>query len=263
MLNSDNPKVKEAFRMLKESSTRFFTLIPLFVIVFFLTACPAATPAVESESVAIAPLVAEADSEATAPIEEEQSTVADASAAAGATTFAIVPEETEARFSIYELLMGQDKTVIGATRAVEGAITVDPADPRAVIISPIRIDASTLTTDSSRRDGAIRRWVLETNQADYQYILFTPIALDGVPERITVGDTFEFTVTGNLTIRDITNEETFTLAVTVISETELSGLGKTTLMRSDYELTIPSVPSVANVAEEVPVEIEFRAVANE
>jgi hypothetical protein len=51
------------------------------------------------------------------------------------------------------------------------------------------------------------------------------------------------------------------LSVTANSERELVGLGQTTILRSDYNLSIPSVPSVANVAEEVPLEIEFMAVA--
>lgn len=252
--------------MLKESSTRFLTLIPLFVILLLLAACPAANPttetAADSDSVATAVPAEESDGEVAETSEEAQESTADADLSAAAMTFTLVPEGTEARFSIYELLMGQDKTVIGTTSAVEGSITVDPANLSTVSISPIRIDAGTLATDSSRRDGAIRRWVLESNQAEYQYILFTPTAINGLPESVAVGDTFEFMVTGELTIRDITNEETFSLSVTANSETELIGLGETTVMRGDYNLTIPSVPSVANVAEEVPLEIEFRAVAN-
>ncbi|MEZ4679413.1 MAG: YceI family protein [Caldilineaceae bacterium] len=156
--------------------------------------------------------------------------------------------------------MGRDKTVVGVTSAVEGSITVDPADPSSATISPIRIDASTLATDSGQRNGAIRRWILQSNQAAYQYIVFTPTAIEGLPTTITIGEPFEFTVVGDLTIRDITKEETFKLTVTATSEAELVGLGQTTVMRSDYNLTIPNVPSVANVGEEVPLEIEFTAV---
>ncbi|MEZ4613055.1 MAG: hypothetical protein R2838_22915 [Caldilineaceae bacterium] len=43
-----------------------------------------------------------------------------------------------------------------------------------------------------------------------------------------------------------------------MSETELIGLKRTTVLRQNYNLTIPNVPSVANVAEEVPLELEFR-----
>jgi len=228
-----------------------------------------ATPEVATSEIAASETVteevametsAETSAETTETAAPEQ-TEGDA-AASGAVTFTFVPETTEARFSIYELLLGQDKTVIGTTTAVEGSLTVDPADPASASIAPIRIDATTLATDSSRRNGAIQRWILESDQEAYQYIVFTPTSIEGLPAAVNVGDTFEFTVTGDLTIRDITNEETFTLTVTANSATELAGLGQTTITRGDYDLTIPSVPSVANVAEEVPLEIEFTAVAS-
>ncbi|MCB0184567.1 MAG: YceI family protein, partial [Caldilineaceae bacterium] len=78
---------------------------------------------------------------------------------------------------------------------------------------------------------------------------------------VNIGEPFTFTIIGDLTIRDVTKQETFTLTVTANSETELVGLGQTKVMRGDYNLTIPSVPSVANVGEEVPLEIAFTAVA--
>lgn len=176
-----------------------------------------------------------------------------------AVTFMLTQAGTEARFSLYELLMGQDKTVVGVTSLVEGSITVDPANPSSTAISSIRIDASDFKTDSERRNGAIQRFILQSNQAAYQYITFTPTAITGLPAAVNVGDTFDFTVQGDLTIRDVTYPETFELTITVNSENELVGLGKTTIMRSNYGISIPSVPSVANVGEEVQLEIEFTA----
>lgn len=184
-----------------------------------------------------------------------------AATTSGARTFTLTQAGTEARFSLYELLMGQDKTVVGVTSLVEGSLTVDPANPSSTVISPIRIDASDFKTDSDRRNGAIQRFVLQSNQEAYKYITFTPTAITGLPTAVNVGDTFSFTVQGDLTIRDVTYPETFELTVTVNSENELVGLGKTTIMRGNYGLTIPSVPSVANVGEEVELEIEFTAVA--
>lgn len=242
--------------MFKQFGPRPMGILLLLALTLFLVACPAGEPAAES---AVAPAA-----EATAPSEEKAATTDNLAQAASpdAVTFTIVTEGTEARFSIYELLMGQDKTVIGATSAVEGSISVDRANPGTATMSPIRIDASTLATDSGRRDGAIQRWILESNKEQYKYIVFTPTQLDGLPATVAIGEPFTFAVIGDLTIRDVTKQETFTVTVTATSETELVGLGQTTVMRGDYNLTIPSVPSVANVAEEVPLEIEFRATAS-
>ncbi len=258
--------------MVKTFGIRRFGLCGLtLTIVLILAGCAAGLPATQSDAAVDLSVTAEPASETvaetttmtdTADITTAAPSITTESNVSGAVTFQIVPEGTEARFSIYELLMGQDKTVIGRTSLVEGQITVDPANPSGATISPIQIDARDLTTDSGRRDGAIRRFVLQSNQDNYQYILFEPTSIEGLPESVAMGEPFEFTVIGDLTIRDVTKEERFTVTVTVNSVTELVGLGTTTLLRSDYGLTIPSVPSVANVAEEVPLEIEFTAVAN-
>jgi hypothetical protein len=47
--------------------------------------------------------------------------------------------------------------------------------------------------------------------------------------------------------------------VTPISQTEISGLAKTTVLYRDFNLTIPDSPSVDTVADEVRLELEFVA----
>lgn len=181
-------------------------------------------------------------------------------AIANAKTFQLTAG-TEARFAINEVLMGQDKHVVGVTSLVEGQISVDPANPSSVQVSPIRIDARDLATDSSRRNGAIQRFILQSNQDAYRYITFTPTAIAGLPATITIGEPFQFTVTGDLTIRDVTLAQTFPLTVTAHSENELVGAGAATIMLADYQLSIPSVPSVAWVDDKVTLAIDFTATA--
>jgi polyisoprenoid-binding protein YceI len=176
-------------------------------------------------------------------------------------TFQLTQAGTEARFTIDEVLMGQDKTVVGVTSLVEGQIMVDPTNPSSAQIGPIRIDARGLTTDSDRRNGAIQRFVLGSTQDAYRYITFTPTAVEGLPESVAIGEPFQFTVTGDLTIRDVTLSKAFPMTVTANSESELVGSGAITILLEEYQLSIPSVPSVAWVADEVKLEIEFTAAA--
>ena len=122
-----------------------------------------------------------------------------AEASAGtALRFQIVPEGTEARFLIDEVLMGQDKTVVGVTSLVSGEITVDPVNPSGAQVGEIRVDASSLSTDDNRRNGRIRNDILRSGQAEYQYIVFTPTAISGMPDRVAEGEPFTFQVTGDL-----------------------------------------------------------------
>lgn len=172
-------------------------------------------------------------------------------------TFVIVAEESEARFSIDELLFGQPKTVIGTTNAITGEITVDAANPAASVIGPIQIEAGTFVTDNDRRNGAIRRFILQSNQ--YQFVSFSSTELTGMPDSVAVGDDIEFEVTGELTVRDVTKPVLFIVTLQVVSETELRGSAATIIVRDDFDLTIPQVPNVANVGEEFIVEFDFVA----
>lgn len=66
-------------------------------------------------------------------------------------------------------------------------------------------------------------------------------------------------ITGNLTIRDIVQPVTFDRTLTVKSDTELEGTAKTTITRAAFELTIPNVPSVADVTGIVDIQLQFVA----
>ena len=255
----------------------------VFIVVFLLllgtlAACQSSTPqdtapAVENtpapmptETAVAETTTNEVVTSTTATTTVESTTTVDSGAqpvaSAGVKTFQLAQEGTEARFYIDEVLMGQDKRVLGVTAQVEGQITLDPANPSSAQIGAIRINARDFSTDSERRNGAIQRFVLESNQDQYQYITFEPTTIQDLPATVTLGQPFSFTVVGNLTIRDITRAETFQVSVTPNSETELVGLGSTTIIRDNYGLTIPSVPSVANVSEEVLLEIQFRATSS-
>jgi polyisoprenoid-binding protein YceI len=75
------------------------------------------------------------------------------------------------------------------------------------------------------------------------------------------GQPFTFQIAGDLTIRNITQPVVFDVTAQGESLTRITGTATTTIKRGDYNLTIPSVPNVANVGEEVTLEIDFVAEA--
>src|SRR5262245_18230958 len=79
-------------------------------------------------------------------------------AAPGALLFQIVPEKSQARFTIPEVLRGQPNTVVGKSNQVAGQIAVAPNDLPATKVGVIRIDARTLETNSAQRNRAIRNF---------------------------------------------------------------------------------------------------------
>jgi polyisoprenoid-binding protein YceI len=172
--------------------------------------------------------------------------------------FEIVQAESQARFIVGEILNGSPKTVVGTTDQVAGQIAVDITNPANTQLGTIQVNARTLVTDSGMRNRMIQSRILSTSS--YEYITFVPTSLEGLPEVATVGETFTLQITGDLTVRDVTRQVTFTAEITPVSETRLQGIATATILRSDYGITIPQVPSVAGVDDDVILEIEFVAV---
>ena len=173
--------------------------------------------------------------------------------------FSIVQGDSEARFTLDELLRGEPTTVVGATNQVAGEIAVDFDNPTNSQAGTILVNARTLTTDNNFRNRAINNEILDTQE--FEFITFTPTSIAGFPENPQFGLELVFQMTGDLTIRDITREVTFDARVIVESDSQLSGYASTMIARADFELNIPSVASVADVDEEVLLEIEYVAIA--
>lgn len=219
-------------------------------------AAPTNTSAVEQAAATDTPAPAAEATATEAP--KAESAAADTQPAAASQTFVIDGSQSQARFHIFEELRGSPKTVEGVT-TIEGSVALDPANLAAAKIGEIKIDARSFKTDSGMRDGAIRRFILGSNDDDHRYISFTPTAISGLPASAKAGDTLNFQVTGDLKIYETVKPVTFAMTVTAQSDVELSGSGSTTVLRSDFGLSIPSVPGVANVGDEVSLFIDFTA----
>lgn len=227
--------------------------------------------ALEATNVALASAAASTESDATeeaaAPTTEAaeptveptaEPTVA-AAAAPAAALYEIVADESKVSFTLTEDLRGTFTTVIGTTNQVAGQISVDFAAPANTKIGEIRINARTLTTDNEFRNRAIRSEILQSSQDAYEFISFTPTAVTGLPESLAVGQEVTFQIVGDLKIREIVQSVTFEVTATATTEDRLEGKATTQVLRDQYNLTIPSVPSVANVSNEVTLDIEFVA----
>ncbi len=176
------------------------------------------------------------------------------------TIFEISQEGSEVRFELDEDLRGSRFTVVGVTNQVAGQVAINYADLSATQVGEIRINARTLATDNNFRNRAIQNEILDTGS--FEFITFVPTAVNNLPASAAIGDAVQFTLVGDLTIRDITSEAVFTVDATAVSETEFSGTATAIVNRETYGLQIPSVPNVANVEEEVELYLDFTANAS-
>ena len=235
--------------------TTRLTTFAAAVLMLILSACSPSAPATSAPT----QLVQAPPATTIAPPANEGSpaTTEPASGGSDLMLFVIQPEASQAQFQIDEILAGSPNTVIGTTSKVAGEIRLDPAHPDASQVGPITVETSTLATDNSFRNRAISNFILQSGK--YPLATFTPTALAGMPAPVAVGETFKFTLTGDLTLRDITKPMTFEVTVTAEAADRISGKATATVQRSDFALTIPSVPQVAGVSEDVLLEFYFTA----
>lgn len=176
--------------------------------------------------------------------------------------FEIDQSRSTARFEIDEVLNGNPTHVVGITDQVVGQVRVDMDDLSSIELSDIIINARTLETDSERRNRAIRGPVILDSGSDAnELISLAGTSVDGLDGSAVVGETFEFTVSGDLTIKGNTQPVTFDVTATLIDEATLEGEATAEVTRDMFEIGIPSVPGVADVTNEVLIGLEFVAVA--
>ena len=195
----------------------------------------------------------------TAPASGPTTSAPLASTAAGLRKFHVSPEKSTARFHISEVLLCRPKEVIGTTQQIAAEVGVNLADLSTMQIGEVQINARTLKTDDDRRNGMLGRSILATGQ--YEFIKFTPTRVEGLQGPGSPGSKQSFTIAGDLTVRQITKPVTFNATLEIISPSELKVTAASTVKRADFQLQIPSVPSVANVGQEVKLEIEGVVVA--
>ncbi len=236
-------------------------LLLLSLTLITVTACSPAVEAPAEEAPAAEEPVAE-QPEAEAPAEdapgESADTPADDAAPTSDTTFTI-SEGTVARFLINETLVGNDITVIGENTAVSGRVTVNPADAAAAQISTIEIDPGQFITDNNNRNGAIRRFVLQTNQ--YTDLAFTPTGISGLPASMAVGDTAEVEISGDLFVHGTTVPATFPGTLTYASADRIEGSFSQEFLWADLGVNIPQPPQVSFIADTLILELDLVAVA--
>ena len=142
----------------------------------------------------------------------------------------------------------------GETAEVVGRISFD--DDGAVISdeSGIVMQAATLRTDSDRRDRFVRERTLQTGE--FPAISFRPTSVEGMPWPLEeASGEVEFTISGELTIRDQTRPVTWD----VVAEfgDEIKGLASLETSFEEFAMEKPSVAIVISVDDIIRLEIDF------
>lgn len=222
-------------------------------------AAPTAEPTTPMAAEPTAPMAAEPAATMAAEPSSAASTQATTSDGGAGGTFTLVPDQTTASFTIDEVLLGQPNTVVGTSHDVQGSFSLDLSNPSSAQYGAITINADSFVTDDNRRNGAIRRFILQTNNPDNATVTFQPTSVDGLPASAEMGTAYNVSITGDLTLHGVTQSVTFQGQVTAVSAGEIHGSLSTSVPRAEFDLNIPNVPNVADVQDSVLLQLEFVA----
>lgn len=180
-------------------------------------------------------------------------------APARATRFIVASVGNAARYRVREQLMGRDlpNDAVGETEQITGAITVSETGTLIPGQSRFVVRTTALKSDSDRRDGYVRRRLLESEQ--YPTVELVPTVVRGLPTRLPpAGSTgsITFELIGDLTVRGVTRPTTWRVTAHE-SSGQLTGTASTTFNFAQFGITPPRVPIVLSVADTIALEYDF------
>lgn len=181
-------------------------------------------------------------------------------------TFAIDPSASEAAYIVDEQFFEDalsklginpgPAVVTGRTRAISGQLALDLADLPASPLGSFRVDMTTLQTDQPSRD----RWIRENgpNFNRYPTAEFIAASAAGLPATAPLGQEVMFTLSGDLTIREVTRPVTFNVTARLDGDV-LTGVARADLLMSDFGIEPPSFLRTLTVADPFKLEITLTA----
>jgi len=177
----------------------------------------------------------------------------------GVMGYQIDPDQSNVSYEVGETFLNQDNrfnAAVGVTRQVEGKVILDMANPLSAWVAPITVDISQFVSDSERRDNALRSDFLESSR--YPLATFDPTSIEGLPETYRAGEEITFQISGDLTVRDVTNPATFEATVS-FENGVLSGNAIAVILMSDYGVGPISIFGILETEDEVQISFDFIA----
>ena len=125
-------------------------------------------------------------------------------------------------------------TAVGRSTVLTGSLVFDGVAITEVVIE---VDLTALTSDDSRRDGALRRQALETNTyPSTTFTLTQPIPVKEVPAE---GEMLSVTATGDLTLHGVTREVQIPMEGQLVGD-RVAVVGSLEIVFADYDMDSPS-----------------------
>ncbi|MCA9385838.1 YceI family protein [Candidatus Dojkabacteria bacterium] len=122
----------------------------------------------------------------------------------------------------------------------------------------LEVDLLGLTSGSTDRDDDLKAKFAEFDV--YPTAVFVPRTTTLSISEVQDSEEVAFEVTGDMTIHGVTNTVTLDITATMEGDT-ITGTGTTTILGSDYDITMPAVGDLYVVEDEIALEVNFVATA--
>lgn len=177
--------------------------------------------------------------------------------APAAFTFVVAEDGNTARYRVREQLAGFDlpNDAVGETQAVSGSIALDKKGVVITEASRIVVGVAGLKSDKDRRDGFIKRRVLQTDS--FPNVEFVVTKINGMKLPVPKSGKRTFTLDGNLTVHGVTRPTKWTVNA-VFTDSTTTGSASTKFTFADFGLSQPRVPIVLSVADTIGLEYDFK-----
>lgn len=186
-----------------------------------------------------------------------------AEAANGTIRLTVAGTGNAARYRVREQLLGRDlpNDAVGETSEISGAITVDSSGAIVRGQSRFVVRTGAFKSDSDRRDGYVRRRLLQADS--FPTVELVPTAARGLPARLpepgAAAGPVTFTLVGDLTVRGVTRPTTWQVTARQANG-RVTGTATTRFTFAQFSIDPPRVPVVLRVADTIALEYDFTLV---
>ncbi len=156
-----------------------------------------------------------------------------------------------AGFRVDEELTVGETTAVGRSGDVIGSLTIEND---VLIAAEVTVDMTTIASNDSRRERAIREAVGASQFPTATFVLTEPSAL---PDGLSTGEQVTVEAVGDLTVKGTSHQVTFEITALVRDDGFGVVIGSTQITWADFEVTPPTARIVVSVADQGVVEFQL------
>ena len=173
------------------------------------------------------------------------------------TIYRIDASRSSVTYEVEESLAGVEHTATGSTSGIAGDIGIDRADPSQTRLGQVVVNVAQLTSDQALRDQRLQHDFLESQ--DHPLVTFDTTAIDGLPDSVVEGETYDVIVRGDLTVKETTAPVDLDASVRIDGDV-LRITATTTVLLSTFDVGPINLIGFVSTGDEARLTFELVAV---